>query len=300
MKIYYSPPLDYSQGYRERILMEQGLRNYELTNNPNECDFIIMSDMNFPWHPHECHLRKHSYNPNKVLFIDWPDNPKNYYSSIECLLYFKRSWQIRKTTKDGWYVDNGTPVRPPHYRPITYAVLDQFITDLNRERTIDIGYFFGDQSYSNRARIRDILLKLPRWNKFVGVIGNEGGKGRSIFDPNYLNKLKQCKIVVTCQPDKWTGDTRTWEAFASGALVALDNGLYLDKPLIHKKHCILYETTTKGILKLIEEIDYYLTHPEEAIAISKEGREFVLNNHCSTNRMQYIIQEALHENLARR
>ena len=45
---------------------------------------------------------------------------------------------------------------------------------------------------------------------------------RVIQNTNYLDTMRQARVVVTSNPTGWEGDSRTWEALASGALVMVD------------------------------------------------------------------------------
>mgnify|MGYP001288080589 CR=1 FL=1 len=43
--------------------------------------------------------------------------------------------------------------------------------------------------------------------------------GRNSIQMDYYEKMFHSKIVVTCNPDNWEGDYRTWEALSTGSLV---------------------------------------------------------------------------------
>jgi len=87
----------------------------------------------------------------------------------------------------------------------------------------------------------------------------------------YVRKLAQSKIVVTHNPNFYEGDSRTFEALASGALVLL--GRLVDPPpsLVSGVNVVFYD----NYRDLIGKVLYYLQHPDEADAIAQKGREAV-------------------------
>jgi len=102
--------------------------------------------------------------------------------------------------------------------------------------------------------------------------------------------LKRSRIVVTCNPNKWEGDHRTWEAFASGALVFVDK-MYtpMVHPLIDGEHCIFYEMSEIGLRELRSVIFYYLDNLTEAEEIARTGHEFTMKYHRASNRIDEIL-----------
>mmetsp|Transcript_3069 Transcript_3069/g.7246 ORF Transcript_3069/g.7246 Transcript_3069/m.7246 type:complete len:598 (-) Transcript_3069:184-1977(-) len=112
------------------------------------------------------------------------------------------------------------------------------------------------------------------------------------FGPNYFRHLRDSKIVVTCNPSKWEGDFRLWEAFLSGALVMVDRMWILDfmpNPPIHGKHWVTYDPGNKT--DFMTKLSYYSdpANIDEAEAIAKRGYEFVLRHHMAVNRVEYLL-----------
>ena len=107
----------------------------------------------------------------------------------------------------------------------------------------------------------------------------------------YWRLLRRSQIVVTCNPGKWEGDHRTWEAFASGALVFVDRMFTpLAHPLIDRKHCIFYDTSNEGLERLKERILYFLRDTDRAAEIAKEGHDFTMKYHRASNRIDEILE----------
>lgn len=95
--------------------------------------------------------------------------------------------------------------------------------------------------------------------------------------------------MVTANPDGWDGDMRTWEALASGALVLTDpplTPLPFHQGLRDREHLVMYDNKDRE--SLISRLEYYLTHPQEAAEIARNGREFVRRFHRAGSRMDYI------------
>ena len=95
---------------------------------------------------------------------------------------------------------------------------------------------------------------------------------------------------MTCNPDKWEGDHRTWEAFANGPLVFVDR-MYtpMVHPLIDGEHCIFYDLSDEGLEELRKKILYFLENPTQAEAIAKAGHEFTMKYHRASNRVDEIL-----------
>ena len=96
--------------------------------------------------------------------------------------------------------------------------------------------------------------------------------------------------MVTCNPSKWEGDHRIWEAFANGALVFIDRMFTpLVHPLIDKKHCIFYDLSDQGLEELQKRILYFLKETNHADDFAREGHEFTMKYHRATNRIDEIL-----------
>lgn len=101
--------------------------------------------------------------------------------------------------------------------------------------------------------------------------------------------MNRTRIVVTANPDGWDGDMRTWEALASGALVLTDpplTPLPFHQGLRDREHLVMYDNKDRE--SLLSRLEYYLTHPQEAAEIARNGREFVRRFHRPGSRMDYI------------
>jgi len=96
------------------------------------------------------------------------------------------------------------------------------------------------------------------------------------------------KIIVTCNPKEWEGDYRTWKALSCGALVMVNNMLTpIINPLIDKEHIIFYDKNNLDNLK--QKIIFYLKDDNLREKIAKNGNDFVLKYHKTSDRIDEIL-----------
>ena len=288
-KIYYVPA--YKGGTREYKLIKQGLVNnprVELVDNIEESDFVFQ----FYYIARHKEHYPHDLPPEKTVVIDYHDR-SHFHFRIECIAYFKRSWVDRVESSDGKYATKKVISHPAHYHPLTLAIMDEFIINENLERDIALSCTLRRKDWHfNRIRVLELLEKMNiQGKKQIGELSK--GHMRRWNQPDmreYFKLLKRSRIVVTCNPTRWEGDNRTWEAFANGALVFVDK-MYtpMVHPLIDGEHCIFYEMSKTGLQELRALILYYLNNPTEAEEIAKAGHEFTMKYHRTSNRIDEIL-----------
>lgn len=290
-KIYFPPQLP--EVAREFLLLEQGLienKRVELVEDVASCDFIFAHYC--PWlnwtrdHPNM------KLDPAKLIFIDYGD-PASRMFPVECKAYFKRSWTVRLKPDD---FSIRVPLSfPDNYHPINHAIMDQFIIDENIERDINVLCTLRISRVGpNRRKVIDFLKGLDiNGTKHVDQFNNTFRRG---FSRPYNRFLKRGKLAITCMPGLNEGDFRTWEAFASGALVFVDR-LYTptEHPLVDGEHCVFYIVSEEGLEELGEKIRYFIVHKEQAEKIAKQGYEFTMKYHRATNRIDEILNVILSE-----
>ena len=289
IKIYYVPA--YRGGTREFKLIKQGLVSnprVELVNNIEESDFVFQ----FYYIARHREHYPHDLPPEKTVVIDYHDR-QYFHCPVECIAYFKRSWVVRVESPDGKYATKKVIPHLPHYHPLTFAIMDQFIISEDIERDIVLSCTLRRKSrHFNRIKVLELLEKMDIQGK-TQIGGFNAGHMRRFNEPDmreYFRLLKRSRIVVTCNPNKWEGDHRTWEAFANGTLVFIDK-IYspMVHPLIDGKHCIFYEMSPSGLEELRARILYYLKHVEEADTIARVGHEFTMKYHRASNRIDEIL-----------
>lgn len=287
IKIYYVPC--YGGGTREYRLIKQGLENnprVELVDNDKESDFVFYFYF----------IRKHKehytqeFPPEKTVVIDYHDRSQ-WVFPIRCFAYFKRSWVV-KVAKEGYTIKKPI-LRPSHFYPLTMAIMDEFIIKEDMERDIVLSCPLRIKPGNpNRQRVLDLLRGMDiRGKTQIGQLNK--GSMRAFNDLNmreYFKLLRRSRIVVTCNPSRWEGDHRTWEAFANGALVFVDRmWTPLAHPLIDGEHCIFYDLSDEGLKELRERILFYLEHGELAYDIARAGHDFTMRYHRTSNRIDEIL-----------
>jgi hypothetical protein len=223
----------------------------------------------------------------KLIIIDYRDQ-QHKISNLHCLKYFKRSVIDKKNMEVVKY--NREII------PISYCLKQEVLEFKNLyeySRHIDISIFFKpeqqDYPHKSRKKVASFIKDtFHDYNIHVDYCGKHGEAGRSSIQHDYYNKMFHSKIVVTCNPEHWEGDYRTWEALSTGALVFVDiMKTPLINPLINKKHVIFYDRNNLSELK--KNILFYLKHPELATKIAQEGHSYALKYHKPSDRIDEIL-----------
>ena len=296
-KIYWVPR---RRTTRESALINQGLINnprVELVDDPEESDFIFHfyytkhKDPEKEKESKEFYSRR--YDPHKTVIIDYHDNPNWYFSMQGYFAYFKRSWT--QSVREEHYTARKRIAHPANMWPLTMAIMDEFIVNENVERDVVLSCTVREKTnrgHIDRVRVLRLLEQMKiQGNARIGQL-NRGNMLRfnDIDMRDYFKLLKRSKIVVTCNPSKWEGDHRTWEAFANRALVFVDRTLTpLYHPLVDRKHCIFYDLSDDGLKALRSTITYFLEEPGHANEIAKAGHEFTMKYHRASNRIDEIL-----------
>ena len=252
--------------------------NVSITKDINLCDYIFLDNRDF----NKAKNYKNDYK-KKLVIIDYRDKPNEVFNT-ECLKYFKRS------------VVNKNNMKLTNYNreiiPISYCLKQevlQFKNLFEYDRYIDVSVFFNTSGGSYRNKIAKFIKeKFSNYNIFVGLSCINWGIGRNSIQMDYYEKMFHSKIVVTCNPDNWEGDYRTWEALSAGALVFVDNMLTpITNPLINEKHIIFYDKN--NLLELTEKILFYLNNLKLTKKISQQGNHHALKYHKPSDRIDEIL-----------
>lgn len=274
---------------REYLLIKQGLENNPhilMVNNVADSDFLFL----FYSTLEITHYDTKTFPPEKTIFIDFHDKPR-WVAPVKCKAYFKRSWV--KLSIKGYCIAKEPIRRPPNFHPIHFAIMDEFILDEELSRDILLTCTLRPHGrHLNRVRVLETLSNLQIKGKtYIGEFNKGSMRG---FNDNrmqdYFRLLKQSRIIVTCNPNPWEGDHRTWEALASGALVFVDRMFTpMPHPLIDGKHCIFYDISLSGLDYLKQQIIFYLANPDKAVGIAKAGYEHAMKYHRTSNRIDNIL-----------
>lgn len=286
IKIYLVPSRKMTLEY---VLIEQGLVNnprVEIVQSDKESDFIFLF---YTTLKHRPDFNK-KFPPEKTVFIDYHDKQYMIFD-VACKAYFKRSWVDE--VSHGNYSTKRVRSWPLYFHPLMPAIMDEFILDEKIERDIALSCTIRPHvRHPNRPRVLNFIRKMKIPGKTqIGEL-NQGHMKR-FNDPEmkeYFRLLKRSRIVVTCNPSRWEGDRRTWEALANGALVFVDRMFTpTTHPLVDGEHCIFYDLSDEGLASLEHRILYYIDNPHLALHIAKTGHEFAMKHHRSSSRIDEIL-----------
>ncbi len=238
---------------------------------------------------------------SKAIYYDFRDTPDiDEHRLRNCCVYVKRSWPIGCLRKPREQTDS-------RLFPMDYGLLNEYFEELPSEtKTLDIACLFPPNPGNGTRRYRMLEELIAARRRFgPSHIGNpttsahEGRRAilRSPEDNpwvSYLRTLKQSRIVFTARPDNWDGDSRTWEAFASGAMVFMDRSCIPDAyPFIHERDCFIFDAQCReSIRNAIEMAVHYLAHESERSEIARRGYRFALAHHKPQDRVNRILRYA--------
>lgn len=252
---------------------------------------------------------------NKIVIYDIKDDqkfidPVTYEYSTEyidkCLLYIKRSWNIREVPKDrkniialDFSVMNAyLEVLPNDYYvrrdlPITSTLMQGNRKDVPREILVNL---IRKTDWQN---INDEVMQLTLFYS----TGFQVGLGHTLYRneltpeaPNinwwyiYMHILSRTKILFTATSHAATGDTRTWEAFSRGPLVFIDDiPIPQPNPLIAGEHYIKIDINKPE--QVISQAKELLRDETQRAKIAKAGQEHAIKYHSSQARIDYVMNE---------
>jgi glycosyltransferase involved in cell wall biosynthesis len=229
-----------------------------------------------------------------TVIIDYRDDMRKVYPN-QALAYFKRSVVDKANFRFHQF--------SREVIPISYSVRNEFLDHgaiWNAERNIDIAVFFNPSPALNKTQkiyyrtqvAQYVAREFETLNIFVGILGKSGASGRNSYQAEYFELMQRCKIVVTCNPDRWEGDYRLFEALCSGALVIVDNMLTpLANSFKHRSHLVYYDREDISVLgNLIRE---FLSDSKERERIAKNGHSYTLEKHTASSRIDEILDHSI-------
>lgn len=240
-------------------------------------------------------LDRHDLWGNVVLY-DFKDSADiEHHHLSRCRAYVKRSWlsgperaELERTS--------------PPIMPLDYAMLDEYLVgDPAADRPVDFACCFEPSPQLGERRGRLLRAVEASGDDVVRVTGVSAdgrvarqaifAEGRENPLLEYLDILAQSKIVFTAFPDFQDGDSRTWEAFGSGALVVMDTtGIPSPNPPVHGQHCVVYDATDPHSVEYALAMARYLLHDdEERRRVAANGQAHVLAHHRWVHRIGQIL-----------
>ncbi len=238
---------------------------------------------------------------SKVIYYDFRDTPAvDEHRLRNCCVYVKRSWPIgcfREPRK----------VSDARLFPMDYGLLNEYFEVLpHQDKAFDLACLFPFNPQIGMRRyvmLEELTAARDRFgSSHIGNPTTSANVGRRavLNSPEnnpwltYLRILKQACIVFTARPDHWDGDSRTWEAFASGAMVFMDRSYIPDAyPFVHERDCFIFDAQNRNsIRKAIDAATYYLKHESERAEIALRGYRFALTHHKPQDRIARILRYA--------
>lgn len=254
-----------------------------------------IGDADLIFRPNDAHF--HRPDLDQLIATHWA---KIIYYDIkdDTAIDVNRLHQVYAYLKRSWTPDMDT------ITPLPYGTLPQYYIESNSKRELDVVYLFPDglgPTEQNRAKVLGVLSKEKWPNEMARIIGlvthtglngrrlifEEGHSGNKFID--YLHILKRAKIVVTCSPDHPGGDSRLWEALASGACVMTDRPRNLpDCPLEDKKHVVFYDFD--NLKQLPAQIKVLLHSVELRERIAGQGYKYAKWHHRPVARIEQVLK----------
>ena len=295
MKIFFVWPFDEPIS-GESLEFYTGFKNNDVifVNTCTEADYIVcmMDIRNCLMMPHYRNAKMNmnvinemnsNTNHSKEIIIDYNDwqDLRNVPDNILPFVgkYFKRSIINKKTMSIVDY--------PREIIPISYGIRSDF---LNYDRPFPIEHdiccmFPATQRRGCWREIIPHIVNEYNGSKFVGNIQMKGDRYNNV-NTEYFRILKSSKIIVTANPPNWEGDFRLWEALMMGNLVLCDKMIMNIRHLLIDGEHIKYYNSEKELRNLI---NYYAMNNSEAEEIGLQGRNFVLQHHKFTDRVNEIL-----------
>lgn len=234
----------------------------------------------------------------RAVLVDYADGQTLWRNTNHVRHYFKRS-MVR-------YSETAVPLLVSYSRevhPIAYPLRDDFLRharppETSDRRPIDVSCFFepvADRFLRRGSVAERILRPSPRWRyaaaglrREVGIVGSRGEDGRSQFQPEYFERMRQSRVVVTCNPvPRWEGDYRLFEALASGAMVMVNRMLTpVHHPFAAGRHLVFYDDLDDLERKLYR----LLGREDERLEIARQGFAHALAHHKVVDRIDEILR----------
>jgi len=311
----YNFPIQSSQGRSGRRVIDQGLEdhpNIHLVDSIEEADFVVWhtcgwdKEMIPPPEPGQSNPHNMSFVPSeKLIMIDTSDHPMPDVLTGRRgrLALFKRSWPKK--------VDQGRRIigfqdfknQFLNVYPTGYAIVKDYLPfeKFNPNRDIDV--ICSLRRFDGPTSPRELTMAWMReyqtnrgGNKDKIRVGSITSGTREVVDNSYQQTLNRAKIIVTANPMKWEGDSRLYEALASGALVFCDP-IYtpLEHPLIHDEHVVFFDTsnTDEAKKKFFEKLDYYLRNEARRKQVAWRGYVHAMRYYRAVNRMDAVLTKVL-------
>lgn len=152
--------------------------------------------------------------------------------------------------------------------PVFQAPLYGFVPELHRliqcERDIPVGYIGNTNGLAYRDRMRSLAIACQ------GLEPGQVMVASGVFDEDYVQLLNRCQITLN-HSLRGELNMRSFEAMACGSLLFCeDTNLEARQFFKDGEHLVMFEPGD-----LVEKLRFYLSRPEEAARIARNGYEKV-------------------------
>jgi len=266
------------------------------------CDFIILRDFIIPKSGKNKFFKVINHINKfdlwyKVIYYDQLDNNGIDQDILnKCFLYCKRTWHKKMQNMNKFILPFGFGALNAYYKmkikkpkrkidllctlPFRNPGRIHVLETLQRQKWKGYNVQIGDLTMSKK-RGRNAIWKI----KQKGVI--------SLWKL-YFNWMNSAKIIFTAYPGKGrkNGDSRTWEAMSSGALVFMDiTDMPTENYFEHGKHCFKFDAfCIKSINKAIEKAKEMLENNKLRQKIALEGYNHTKKYHSSLSRVDFLYR----------
>ncbi len=245
----------------------------------------------------------------KLILYDINDDSYFHYHADQqkCLLYLKRAWD--------------ESINPEHRKniiPTDFALLQMYLDAVpigfypNRDMAVTCTL---PQNKNGTARykvvtavknadwphVKDWVQQMTLFYSSGWILSSAATSYRCELTPLpphinwwyvYIHMLRRTKILFNAANHSAIGDHRTWEAFASGALVITDRiPGSCPNPPIPGEHYIKFNLNNPD--ETIEIAKELLGDTEQREKIAKAGLEHAIKYHSSKGRVEHIMGEII-------
>ena len=261
---------------------------------------------------------------HKVVLYDPVDDSHFHHEEYrkKCLLYCKRAWEPIQfeSMARGAFSKDGIPVPIDNMIPLDFPLFQEYLDvvpmDFYYVRDMHITCTLN-QAMSGSAR--QMVVKAVELTDFSDVHSNimpihktlvytsnyhlssAATSYRDEMNPPlpkinwwyvYMHLLRRTQILFGAGNHSAVGDHRTWECFASGALVVTDR-IPVPNPNNPEpgKHYIKFDLNDiPGTMKIVKEL---LKDNTEREKIARAGLEHAIMYHSSNARIAYVMSEVV-------
>jgi hypothetical protein len=295
MKVFLPKPAVGNVGEYRHILKGGVQLSDRLTEVPhlNGADVVVLDVHRLSRAEVQFFVTEGSSKGARVIAIDYSDDPNELkHLDVPGIDRFKkRSTVLRQNGQSVAIVPVAEEVEflPYCIREDIRSLFDSLDAQV---RDIDVSCFLAPWETRfgviQRGKIaRKVVTGLPdRFEQRVGLVGSSGKVGRNAVNEAYVRTMARSRVVVTCQPDRWEGDYRTFEALACGPLVMSDRMLRPPEGLVDGEHIVFYD----GPGDMLSKLKFYLDHEEQRSAIARSGFDHARAHHRAHHRMEYACR----------